>query len=406
MTVSIGTGDPATVITVQLEGMTQGSDGTLETLAAAQDTGPYTARPFITIDQNSFPLNPGDSQIVTATIQIPQDVGAGQRFAMITLQTQPVPGVGVNTISEVDVPIYLTISGSQMINTGTITSLTTSSITTGQPIIVTTAFENTGNYHFKIEGQIGITSSQGMILDTIGIPETTSNIMPGLTRQIITTVTAAGTLSPGTYTVNSSITLSDGTPLDKKSTTFTVNAPYVPPPSVGTIKLDPASASTVKNLDNSVSVNFPQGAAVVPVEVSIQPNPNQLAAFPTGFTAASTTFAVNGLTGLLAKEATITVKYSPDDLSKAGGNASKLKLMLWSPATNQWVPLKTKVDSKATTLSATSNQMGIFAVAVGTASSGINWMIIGIVAVVVIIIALAAWLLLSRRKPRQKPAKR
>ena len=155
-----------------------------------------------------------------------------------------------------------------MITTGKITSLTSGNIITGQPITVTTNFENTGNYHFKIEGQITITNAQGTIIDTIGIPETTSNIMPGLTRQIETPVTAAGTLSPGTYTVDSKIMLDDGTPLDESTTTFTVAAPYVPPPSVGTIKLDPTSASTVKNADGTVSVVFPQGAAVVPVEVS------------------------------------------------------------------------------------------------------------------------------------------
>ena len=55
MTVSNPSADPATVITVRVEGMTQGSDGSLETLPAAQDTGPYTARPFITLDQNSLP---------------------------------------------------------------------------------------------------------------------------------------------------------------------------------------------------------------------------------------------------------------------------------------------------------------------------------------------------------------
>ena len=407
MAVSIGASDPATVINVQVEGMTQGSDGSLEVLAASQDTGSYTARPFISVDQNSFPLNSGASQTVTATVQVPQNVGDGQRFAMITIQTQPVPGIGVSTLSAVNVPIYLTITGSQMITTGKITSLTSGNIITGQPITVTTNFENTGNYHFKIEGQITITNAQGTIIDTIGIPETTSNIMPGLTRQIETPVTAAGTLSPGTYTVDSKIMLDDGTPLDESTTTFTVAAPYVPPPSVGTIKLNPTSASTVKNADGTVSVVFPQGAAVVPVEVSIQSNPNQLAAFPAGYTAASTTFEVNGLTGLLAKEATITVKYSSDDLSKAGGNASKLTLMLWKQGTSQWVALKTKVDTTATTLSTTSNQMGIFAVAVGTsASSGINWMIIGVIAVVVIIIAVVVFLLMSRRKPKQKPAKR
>ena len=98
MAVSIGASDPATVINVQVEGMTQGSDGSLEVLAASQDTGPYTARPFISVDQNSFPLNSGASQTVTATVQVPQNVGDGQRFAMITIQTQPVPGIGVSTL--------------------------------------------------------------------------------------------------------------------------------------------------------------------------------------------------------------------------------------------------------------------------------------------------------------------
>jgi uncharacterized membrane protein len=50
--------------------------------------------------------------------------------------------------------------------------------------------------------------------------------------------------------------------------------------------------------------------------------------------------------------------------------------------------------------------MGIFAVAVGTsASSGINWTMIGIIAVIVIIIAFVAILLMARRKPKVKPEK-
>ena len=120
----------------------------------------------------------------------------------------------------------------------------------------------------------------------------------------------------------------------------------------------------------------------------IQSNPNQLAAFPAAILPRRPHFEVNGLTGLLAKEATITVKYSSDDLSKAGGNASKLTLMRWKQGTNQWVALKTKVDTTAMTLSTTSNQMGIFGSCGGhICSSGTNWIIIGIIAVVVIIIA-------------------
>jgi hypothetical protein len=80
--------------------------------------------------------------------------------------------------------------------------------------------------------------------------------------------------------------------------------------------------------------------------------------------------------------------------------------MLWNQGTSQWVALTTKVNTTAQTLSATSNEMGIFAVAVGTSSSGINWMVIGVIAVVVIIIAIAVFLLISRRKPKVKTVKR
>jgi hypothetical protein len=128
---------------------------------------------------------------------------------------------------------------------------------------------------------------------------------------------------------------------------------------------------------------------------------SQLPAAPTGYTLTGNAFNAEGLTGLLAKNATVTVKYSADDLSKANGKASSLQLLRWDPGTNQWVVMKTKVDTKATTLSASSNQMGIWAVAVGaaSASSGTNWIMIGIIAVVIIVIAIVASLLVVRRKP-------
>ena len=38
----------------------------------------------------------------------------------------------------------------------------------------------------------------------------------------------------------------------------------------------------------------------------------------------TTAFSVDGLTGLLAEDATVTVKYSQEDLDAAAGNPSKL----------------------------------------------------------------------------------
>jgi hypothetical protein len=125
----------------------------------------------------------------------------------------------------------------------------------------------------------------------------------------------------------------------------------------------------------------------------------QVPPLPAGIAPASTCFQVTGLTGLLAKNAIVKVKYSAADLAAAGGDASKLKLERWDGG-NSFSVLKTTVDKGAMTLTANSNQMSVWAVVVGTStSSGISWTIIGIIiAVVIIVSAIVTMLLLSRRK--------
>jgi hypothetical protein len=294
-----------------------------------------------------------------------------------------------------------------MINTGKITGITTGDITNSQPIDIKTEFQNTGNYHFKVEGEVVVTNDQGVTLETVPIPLTTSNILPGVSRDIEAVFTPSGSLAPGTYTISSKIMLADGTLLDQSTSTFTVQKPYVPPPALGNVSLAPSGASTLKNTDGTISIYFPTGAAAIPVDISL----NNIAAVqlpvaPTGFTLTGSSFQVNGLTGLLAKDATVTLKYTADDLSKANGKASSLNLMRWDVGSNQWVVLQTKVNASAMTLTATSKQMGIWAVASGIVkSSGINWTIIGIPVAVVIIVGVVGTLLISRRT-RVKSAKR
>jgi hypothetical protein len=427
MTVSIGANDPATQITAQVTGVAQSLQGGYELLDAAQDTGPYSARTFVTLSTSSFQLQPGGSQSVTATIQVPQNAGAGARFAIINFATQPVAGSsGVGIITAVDVPVYLTISGTQLTETGKITGISTSTVTSGQPLNILINFENTGNNYFKVQGTDTVTNAQGQTVGTMSIPLTSSSIIPGMTRQLSTTLTSASTLPVGTYTINSQVTLSDGTVLDQSTSTFNLTTKYVAPtvtttastlsttsngttnqtPSLGTVNLTPSSSGLLENSDGSVSIMFPQGAAVTPVQLSLESyDINQIAALPSGITPGSTCFQVEGLTGLLAKNATVQVTYSQADLTAAGDNASKLKLARWGGS--NWTVLKTNLDTGLTTISATSNQMGVWAVVVGsTASSGMNWTIIGvIIAVVIIVVLVVVILLMMRRKPKAKSVK-
>ena len=230
-----------------------------------------------------------------------------------------------------------------------------------------------------------------------------------MSRDLDAIYTPSGSLEPGTYTIGSIIMLSDGTHLAQSEATFTIQSPYVPPPALGNVSLVPSAASTLKSADGSISIYFPVGAAAIPVDLALNNIAvAQLPVAPTGFTLTGRCFQVNGLTGLLAKNATVTSNYTQYDLSKANGKASSLVLMRWNAGTNQWVVLKTKVDTKAMTLSAKSTQMGIWAVAVSVVKpGGINWIVIGgIIAVVVIVAAVATIFFMNRKKRQLKPAKR
>lgn len=230
MTVSIGNTDRATDITVQVMGMAQFPDGAFGALAASQDTSPYSARQFITVDKSSFHLEPGGSQDVTATIQVPQDVGAGGRYAIINMATQATPGgAGISYIAAVNVPIYLTVKGSQLVHTGKVTAVAAEEPVSGQPINISTTFQNTGNHNFKVKGELTVNNTQGQNLDTFSTPVTDSSILPGMTRQLKANYIPKCTLAPGNYTIISKVMLENGSLLDESSTTLEVKTTYVPP---------------------------------------------------------------------------------------------------------------------------------------------------------------------------------
>jgi hypothetical protein len=180
----------------------------------------------------------------------------------------------------------------------------------------------------------------------------------------------------------------------------------VPLSAAGTSELTPTSASTLKNADGTISIDFPQGASVASVEVSLKNySADQLPALPSGIAPGSTCFQVEGLTGLLAKEATVTVKYNAADLMQADGDASKLKLARWDEGVNSWTLLKTNVDAGTMTLSAASNQMSIWAVVVDSSSARAGWVMPAAIAAGVIVVAVAAIFLVVPRRRKGKPVK-
>ena len=398
MTISIMDADPPLDMLVDVTGFGQSLEGAPQVLEASEDTSPFSACSFITLDTTSFHLDPGDSQQVTATISIPQDVSAGGRYALIDIRSQPIGEGSVGVVTAVAVPIALTIKGSEPIHEGKITEVSTSDATSGQSIDIFTTFQNTGNHYFKIKGEVTVSNSQGEILDTIDVSLSLQSVLPTMSRQLKATFIPAAELPLGVYSVKSRVMLEDGTLLDEASGSFEVKAPYVPPSPPASVTLTPASAATLKTEDGRISISFPKGAVISQVEISLRSYPlEQLPSPPSNFRLATTCFRIDGLTGLLAKEATVTVKYTAADLERAEDDASRLTLARWDEANNQWSVLKTKVDKEANTLSTKTNQLSIWAVMVAPPTV-VNWPLIGGIVAGVIIIALLVYFLAVRRR--------
>ncbi|MEW6182913.1 MAG: S-layer homology domain-containing protein [Bacillota bacterium] len=220
--VSLGQGDPATDVQVNVKGFGQKSDGVLEPVSPALDTGPYTARGFINVDSASFHLDPGESKDVNVTINVPGGVGDGGRYAVISVCLSPPAGGDVNVASGIVVPVVLTIQGSEFVHSGEISGLSANVANEGQYVEIMTGFRNTGNHHFKIKGEGTVYSAGGQALATISEPLAASSLIPAMSMLLKATYAPAGGLSPGNYSVLSRVMLEDGTLLDEATGQFTV----------------------------------------------------------------------------------------------------------------------------------------------------------------------------------------
>jgi hypothetical protein len=367
VTIDIGADEPATDVLVEVEGFGQNANGVYIPLDPANDLNPYSARSFITLANSTIHLVPGTKQSITATINVPQNVGPGGRYAILYIRS--LPGAGSSLSTAVVVPVFITVTGTTPTETGSILQVGTGSVTIGQPITITTTFKNTGNYHYyNAVNEVTVKDSNGALVANASTTPMVYALIPGNTVQFVTQPNV-NNLPVGTYTVDSKVLLG-GQVLDENSTTFTLKTNYVPPATESSITVSPGSPATLTSPDGRYSVSFPQGAVLSNVVVTLGPYPSsQLNRAPSGVKQGATSFEITGLSGLLSKAATVKVMYSSDDLAAAGGDASQLKLSYYDTAQGSWVILPTQVNTQDMTLSATTNQLGVWAVMVSSSTS-------------------------------------
>jgi hypothetical protein len=368
MMVSIGPREDPTDIEVEVYGFGQRMDMGYSSLNPADDTSPYSARSFITLDKSSLHLEPNETKTINAQISVPANVGEGGRYAIIYIHA--LPGKGKSVTTGVLVPVMVTIAGTKLTETGSITDLSVGEVTLGQPVTVTTTFKNTGDHHYYgTVNKVSISDANGNVAGTFVSPPSVFAIIPGNTVQY-TARPELQDLPIGTYTADSTVLLNDGKVLDQKTTTFSITKKYIPPVTESNITLTPGSAAVLKSPDGRIVISFPQGAIAGDVVVTLKPYAkDKLIAAPAKATLGGTSFEVAGIAGLLSKDATVQVTYSADDLAAAGGDASQLKLSYYDAAKSAWVILPTKVDTGTSTLTATTNHMGVWVVMVSSTSS-------------------------------------
>ncbi len=395
---SLGKEDAATDVLIELQGYGESPQGGVQPLSPEDDKSPYSARTFIQPGKITLHVAPGETKRADVTVTIPADVGSGGRYATLRFSTSPMAGGGgVGVVSAIVLPVKFTIKDSQLIHTGEVHAVTTGKAESGKPVDIFTTFKNTGNHHFKISGQCEIKDASGKLLDTLRTTDTSP--IPGGTKNIKTSFIPSGELLMGVYSVKSKVMLEDGTLLGEASGSFEVGKPYVPPPPPASVSVSPAAASVLETKNGEISISFPKGAVTGQVEVSLRSYPpEQLAPAPADYVLTSNCFRVDGLTGLLANEALVMVKYTQVDLEKAKGDASRLRLARWDEALGQWSILETRIDKSAMTLTASTNRFSIWTVMVAP-PAGINWLAI-VCAVVGVIIVVSLFLFIGMRRRR------
>ena len=134
--------------------------------------------------------------------------------------------------------------------------------------------------------------------------------------------------------------------------------------STGTGVVEPDMECTIETQDGTIIIAFPSGSVSSATEVTISkvlitdaPPP------PNTYQYGATCFAVTGVSSL-EKKATITIRYTEDDLVAADRNADSLVLSRHNENTGEWEVIHTTMDKEAQILTATTDKFSYWMVMV------------------------------------------
>lgn len=207
---------------VEVMGFGRSLDGATAEIKSDQDTSPYSARPFLRVSPSSFHLEPAGIKEIVLEGVVPSDVGEGGRYALVNIRSLPMGKGTVGVAVAVDVPVRLTIADTKLVKTGEITSLSLDKPLSRKGQNISLIFNNTGNYHYIALAEAVLEDRKGNILANASTPLTFSSIIPRTSRLFKISLIPRSELIPGSYDINSTVKLEDGTVLATKEIGFEI----------------------------------------------------------------------------------------------------------------------------------------------------------------------------------------
>lgn len=185
-------------------------DGTYMGLDPGEDTSPWSARPFITLENTVLSLGPGESGGTNVTVDVPEDTNDGGRYALILVY--PVASLSAQTVPApvALIPVFLSIQGGNSTESGEITALEITTQESGEPLQISTYFLNTGNHHFYgAVNTVTITDREGAVVARAETLPFEKALIPG--QEVRFVVSIDEPLPDREYLLTSRMETKDGT---------------------------------------------------------------------------------------------------------------------------------------------------------------------------------------------------
>ena len=239
-------------LTLEVAGFGQSTDGSNEELNASQDTGPDSARTWVSIDKTQMAV--GNSQTLNVTVSVPSGIQASEDYACVYMYGAATTSGSATIIPGVIIPIIITVNSSAFTphSSGQITNLSIPQAYAGQALDVLTTLSNNGNCLLTgTTNSVTIKDSSGNVKWQNEAPVAAPSVIPGYPR-IIDAKDNVG-LSLGSYSLESDITL-NGATLDTKTISFTVTNP--PPVPAAPVLTSPGNSTSPGANINTLTPTF------------------------------------------------------------------------------------------------------------------------------------------------------